>query len=39
MFTKHTYYVFNDNTRDVRELTMKQVYEALSNGFTVLMIK
>ncbi len=39
MFTKHTYYVFNDNTRDVRELTMMQVYEALSNGFTVLMIK
>ena len=39
MFTKHTYYVFDDNIREVRVLTMKQVYEALSNGFTVLMIK
>ena len=39
MFTKHTYYVFDDNSREVRELTMKQVYEALSNGYTVMMIK
>lgn len=39
MFTKHTYYVFDDNTRAVKELTIKQVYEALSNGYTVLMIK
>lgn len=36
---KHTYYVFNDNSRQVMELTKNQVYEVLRDGYTVMMIK
>lgn len=38
MFKKHRYYISNDNIRKVMELTKKQVYRLLTEGYTVLMI-
>ena len=39
MFIKHRYFVFDDNARQVLELTLKQVYYYLTEGYTVVMIK
>lgn len=38
MFSKHRYYIFNDNVRRVEELTLAQVYKMLEEGYSVALI-
>ncbi len=38
MFKKHRYYISNDNVRKVMELTKRQVYRLLTDGYSVALI-
>lgn len=36
---KKIYFVFNDNYRDIKKLSRRQVFEYLDNGYSVELIK